>query len=199
MVDFWRRFFSRFGADFFTVYADFSRFVRDINGEKKTSRYWWSFSRLAFHGLPPLDWVTHFLSNDLRMSACQMCAEVETREGFDVRASCRTLGWLDECWAEMHAMICNPQTLPPAKWQATPRWYDKPCKEIRDNPMPADKSSYTTWAGNVWPHSESRSWWLREHYHASSMSHKRRSPFWSALSFIIKTLLSITNDMDTEG
>ena len=26
--------FSRFGADFFTVYADFSRFVRDINGEK---------------------------------------------------------------------------------------------------------------------------------------------------------------------
>ena len=27
--------FSRFGADFFTVYADFSRFVRDINGEKK--------------------------------------------------------------------------------------------------------------------------------------------------------------------
>ena len=38
MVDFWRRFFSRFGADFFTVYADFSRFIRDINGEKK-SRY----------------------------------------------------------------------------------------------------------------------------------------------------------------
>ena len=29
--------FSRFGADFFTVYADFSRFVRDINGEKKIS------------------------------------------------------------------------------------------------------------------------------------------------------------------
>ena len=28
-----------FGADFFTVYTDFSRFVRDINGEKKTSRY----------------------------------------------------------------------------------------------------------------------------------------------------------------
>ena len=27
--------FSRFGADFFTVYADFSRFIRDINGEKK--------------------------------------------------------------------------------------------------------------------------------------------------------------------
>ena len=31
--------FSRFGADFFTVYADFSRCIRDINGEKKTSRY----------------------------------------------------------------------------------------------------------------------------------------------------------------
>ena len=49
--------FSRFGADFFTVYADFSRFVRDINGEKKTStsRYRWAFSRLVFHGLPPLE------------------------------------------------------------------------------------------------------------------------------------------------
>ena len=31
-------FFSRFGADFFTVYADFSRLIRDANGEK-TSRY----------------------------------------------------------------------------------------------------------------------------------------------------------------
>ena len=27
--------FSRFGANFFTVYADFSRLIRDINGEKK--------------------------------------------------------------------------------------------------------------------------------------------------------------------
>ena len=27
--------FSRFGADFFTVSADFSRLIRDINGEKK--------------------------------------------------------------------------------------------------------------------------------------------------------------------
>ena len=44
-----------FGADFFTVYADFSRFIRDINGEslkKNISRYWWYFSRLVFHGLP---------------------------------------------------------------------------------------------------------------------------------------------------
>ena len=30
--------FSRFGADFFTGYAEFSRFIRDANGEK-TSRY----------------------------------------------------------------------------------------------------------------------------------------------------------------
>ena len=37
MVDFWCRFFSRFGADFFTVYADFSLFIRGINGEKKIS------------------------------------------------------------------------------------------------------------------------------------------------------------------
>ena len=52
--------FSRFGADFFTVYADFSRFVRDINGEKKASRYRWAFSRLVFQGLPPLEvrWVS---------------------------------------------------------------------------------------------------------------------------------------------
>ena len=43
--------FSRFGADFFTVYADFSRFVRDINGEKKhlvmMSFFTVSFSRFA--------------------------------------------------------------------------------------------------------------------------------------------------------
>ena len=38
MVAFWVPIFSRFGADFFTVYADFSRFIRDANGEK-TSRY----------------------------------------------------------------------------------------------------------------------------------------------------------------
>ena len=47
--------FPRFGADFFTVYADFSRFVRDINGEKNTSRYRCAFSRLVFHGLAPLE------------------------------------------------------------------------------------------------------------------------------------------------
>ena len=43
--------FSRFGADFFTVCADFSRFVRDINGEKKISLsmsfFTVSFSRFA--------------------------------------------------------------------------------------------------------------------------------------------------------
>ena len=47
--------FSRFGADFFTVYADFSRFIRDINGEKKISLLMIVFSRLVFHGLPPLE------------------------------------------------------------------------------------------------------------------------------------------------
>ena len=46
--------FSRFGADFFTVYADFSRLIRDINGEKKISLLMIVFSRLVFHGLPPL-------------------------------------------------------------------------------------------------------------------------------------------------
>ena len=47
--------FSRSGADFFTVYADFSPFVRDINGEKKNiSLLTVSFSRFVFHGLPPL-------------------------------------------------------------------------------------------------------------------------------------------------
>ena len=44
--------FSRFGADFFMVYADFSRFIRDINGEKKhlvidMSFFTVSFSRFA--------------------------------------------------------------------------------------------------------------------------------------------------------
>ena len=46
---------SRFGADFFTVCADFSRFVREINGEKKISLLMIVFSRLVFHGLPPLE------------------------------------------------------------------------------------------------------------------------------------------------
>ena len=40
--------FSRFTQSF-------SRFIRDINGEKNNSGYWWSFSRLVFHGLPPLE------------------------------------------------------------------------------------------------------------------------------------------------
>ena len=55
MVDFWCRFFHGLVPTFFTVYAKFSWFIRDIHGETKTSRYWWSFSRLAFHGLPPLE------------------------------------------------------------------------------------------------------------------------------------------------
>ena len=39
-----------------------SRFIRDINGEKKC-RYWWSFSRLVFHGLPPLDLLENISQN----------------------------------------------------------------------------------------------------------------------------------------
>ena len=35
MVDFWCRFFHGLVPIFFTVYADFSRFIRDINVEKK--------------------------------------------------------------------------------------------------------------------------------------------------------------------
>ena len=54
--------FSRFGADFFTVYADFSRFVRDINGEKKNISLSMIFSRLVFHGLPPLDAILPHLN-----------------------------------------------------------------------------------------------------------------------------------------
>ena len=47
MVDFCCRFFTVY-AEFFTVYKGHKRW-------KKTSPYWWSFSRLAFHGLPPLE------------------------------------------------------------------------------------------------------------------------------------------------
>ena len=52
-----------FGADFFTVwcrffftvYADFSRFVRGINGEKENISLSMSFFTVSFHGLPPLE------------------------------------------------------------------------------------------------------------------------------------------------
>ena len=45
-----------FGADFFTVYAElFTVYKGHKRWKKKTSRYWWSFSRLVFHGLPPLE------------------------------------------------------------------------------------------------------------------------------------------------
>ena len=43
-----------FGADFSRFTQSFSRFTRDINGEKKISLLL-IFSRLAFDGLPPLD------------------------------------------------------------------------------------------------------------------------------------------------
>ena len=51
-----------FGADFFTVWCRFfhglRRFFTVCKGHKrwkKTSRYRWAFSRLVFHGLPPLE------------------------------------------------------------------------------------------------------------------------------------------------
>ena len=46
--------FSRFGADFFTVYADFSRFVRDINGEKKKISLLMIFFTVSFSRFAPL-------------------------------------------------------------------------------------------------------------------------------------------------
>ena len=45
--------FSRFGADFFTVYADFSRFVRDINGEEKNISLSMSFFTVSFSRFAP--------------------------------------------------------------------------------------------------------------------------------------------------
>ena len=41
------------GADFFTVYAEFSRFVRDVNGEKKPSRYLMNFFTVSFSRFAP--------------------------------------------------------------------------------------------------------------------------------------------------
>ena len=45
--------FSRFGADFFTVYADYSRFVRDINGETKNISLSMSFFTVSFSRFAP--------------------------------------------------------------------------------------------------------------------------------------------------
>ena len=45
--------FSRFGADFFKVYADFSRFIRDINGEKKNISYLMIFFTVSFSRFTP--------------------------------------------------------------------------------------------------------------------------------------------------
>ena len=47
----WCRFFHDFWCRFFTVYKPHKRW------KQKTSRYRWAFSRLAFHGLPPLEKV----------------------------------------------------------------------------------------------------------------------------------------------
>ena len=95
--------FSRFGADFFTVYADFSRFIRDINGEKKTSRYWWSFSRLVFHGLPPLDcWVRLFQNILVGRRAkflCQGCSSLAS--------SNRSMARLSQGWKWQNKFFTN--------------------------------------------------------------------------------------------
>ena len=45
--------FSRFGADLFTVYADFSRFIRDINGEKKNILLLMIFLTVSFSRFAP--------------------------------------------------------------------------------------------------------------------------------------------------
>ena len=47
--------FSRFGADFFTVWC---RFFHGLYGEKKNISLLMIFSRLAFHGLPPLEKIS---------------------------------------------------------------------------------------------------------------------------------------------
>ena len=42
-----------FGADFFTVYADFSRFIRDINGKKKNISLLMIFFKVSFSRFTP--------------------------------------------------------------------------------------------------------------------------------------------------
>ena len=53
MVDFWCRFFHGLVPIFFTVYADFSRFVRDINGEKKKISLLMIFFTVSFSRFAP--------------------------------------------------------------------------------------------------------------------------------------------------
>ena len=53
MVDFWCRFFHGLVPIFFTVYADFSRFVRDINGEKKNISLLIIFFTVSFSRFAP--------------------------------------------------------------------------------------------------------------------------------------------------
>ena len=70
MVDFWCRSFSRFTQSF-------SRFVRDVNGGEKTSRYLMIFFTVSFHGLPPLDQhMTHKL-NDGQQPLQAICTPQE--------------------------------------------------------------------------------------------------------------------------
>ena len=58
-------FVSIFGADFFTVYADFSRFVRDINGEKKNISLSMSFFTVSFSRFAPSRTFSKILQNAL--------------------------------------------------------------------------------------------------------------------------------------
>ena len=53
--------FSRFGADFFTVYADFSRFIRDINGEKKKNVIDDRFFTVSFSRFAPSRIITQLI------------------------------------------------------------------------------------------------------------------------------------------
>ena len=53
MVDFWCRFFHGLVPIFFTVYADFSRFIRDINGEKKNISLLMIFFTVSFSRFTP--------------------------------------------------------------------------------------------------------------------------------------------------
>ena len=57
MVDSWWRFFHGFGADLFTVYADFSRFIRGTNGEKKNISLLMIFFTVSFSRFAPLSRV----------------------------------------------------------------------------------------------------------------------------------------------
>ena len=93
-----------FGADFSRFTQSFSRFIRDINGEKKNiSLLIWSFSRLVFHGLPPLE-----IHSDTRLLQKRF-----SENYFSV--------WLD--WAPLKQLLRMP---PLQKWGMT-FFFDRCC------------------------------------------------------------------------